>query len=112
MRHSTNDARTSTECHVLYTDHVNGNNHIRQKQRSQSAAVRHVWCRLSVPQRHSYLALLQVAFETSHAPLLLSPGVVALAPLALAEHHSMECAVCRLWCVVGGRRVNPVWGCF
>ena len=54
-----------------------------------------------MPLRHNTATaaavLLQVAFETAHLLLVLPPGVVALAPLALAEHH--VCRVCGLWCV-------------
>ena len=51
-------------------------------------------------------ALLQFVYETAHLLLVLPLGVVALTPLALAEHQVIGCVV---WCVVcrGG-----VWGCF
>ena len=67
-----------------------------------------------MPLRHSTaaaaaaaaVALLQFIYETAHPLLVLPLGVVALTPLALAEHQVIGCVV---WCVVcrGG-----VWGCF
>ena len=41
-----------------------------------------------------WFVLLHAVFKTAQPVLLLSPGVVALAPLALGEHPVIGCVVC------------------
>ena len=56
--------------------------------------------------------LLQVKFGTGQPLFLLSPGVVALARLALVEHPMVVCVMCVAAYAVCRGRVNPVCSWF
>ena len=74
--------------------------------------VRDVWCVVGCRYICIYgsvcVALLQVTFETGQPLFLLSPGVVALARLALVENLMVVCVMCIAAYVVCKGRVNPV----